>query len=184
MAKWTFEPGHTAAEFCVRHMMVTWVRGSFRDVHGTLDFDPANPLGSSVEIVIDADGLGSGETDRDAHLKGEDFLDVANHPKITYRGTTREVIGQNRFRVEGDLTLRGVTKPVDLDVTFLGRWNTPWWEDGEDKGPKLRSGFTASAEIDRTDFGVNWNGSLENEGVVVGNRVFITVDAEAVKDDT
>ena len=183
MAKWTFEPGHTAAEFSVRHMMVTWVRGSFRDVHGTLDFDRDNPLGGSVEIEIDAGGLWSGESDRDAHLKGEDFLDVENQPRITYRGTTREVIGESRFRVAGDLTLRGVTKPVELDVTWLGQWNTPWWEDGEDKGPRVRAGFTARAEIDRTDFGVSWNGSLDRGGVVVGNRVFITVDAEAVEDE-
>ena len=76
-----------------------------------------------------------------------------------------------------------MTKPVELDVTWLGQWNTPWWEDGEDKGPRVRAGFTARAEIDRTDFGVSWNGSLDRGGVVVGNRVFITVDAEAVEDE-
>ena len=180
MAKWTFEPGHTAAEFSVRHMMVTWVRGSFKDVHGTLDFDPENPTEGATEVVIDAGKIWSGETGRDDHLKNEDFLDVENHPQITFQGKTREAIGEDRFRVEGDLTIRGVTKPATLDVTYLGQWNTPWWEDGEDKGPKLRAGFKATAEINRQDFGVSWNGDLEKGGVVVGDRVFITIDAEAI----
>ena len=143
MAKWFFEPGHTAAEFCARHMMVSCVRGHFKDVHGTLEFDPENPKASKVDVTIDATRLWSGEPDRDAHLKSADFLDVANHPTITFRGSDVELLGANEGRLRGELTIRGVTRPTTLDVRYLGQWQTPWWEDGVDKGPKTRAGFVA-----------------------------------------
>ena len=182
MAKWTLEPGHSAAEFCVRHMMVTKVRGAFKDVHGTLEFDPEEPEKSSVEAVIDASGLWSGEADRDAHLRNADFLDVERHPQITFKGAEIEVDGGHDFAVTGDLAIRGVTQKATLDVRFLGQWATPWWEDGEDKGPKMRAGFVATTKINRHDFGVSWNGTLDRGGVVVGDTVEITIDAEAILD--
>src|SRR6058998_2306295 len=104
MAKWTFEPGHTAAEFCVRHMMVTYVRGHFKNVHGTLDFDPAQPEASSVEVVLDATTLWTGDPARDAHLRSSDFLDVAKHSRITFRSHGVELIGEHEYQVIGDLT--------------------------------------------------------------------------------
>ncbi len=183
MATWTLEPGHTAAEFAVRHMMVTWVRGAFKNVHGEIEFDPEKPTRGSVEIEIDAAGLWSGDDPRDDHLKSADFLDVEKHPKITYRGEIDSVIGENAFRVRGDLTLRGVTKPTVLDIDYLGQWATPWWEDGEDKGPKIRAGFQAKGEINRQDFGISWQGDLERGGVVVGDHVFLTIDVEAIRED-
>ena len=183
MATWTFEPGHTAAEFCVRHMMVTFVRGHFPDVHGSLEFDPADPKGLSVEVNIDASRIWSGEEDRDGHLRNEDFLDVANHPHITFKGDDVEVMGDHDFVVTGDLTIRGVSRRVPLKVTYLGQWPTPWWEDGEDKGPKMRAGFTAVTSINRQDFGISWDGELDRGGSVVGGTVQITVDAEAILDD-
>jgi len=180
MAKWFFEPGHTAAEFCVRHMMVTYVRGHFKNVHGTLFFDPANPRAASVEVTIDAAGIWTGEADRDAHLKSADFLDVEHHPKITFKGDRVEVIGENDAVVTGELTIREITRTVALRVHYLGQWQTPWWEDGVDKGPKTRAGFIATTTINRLDFGVSWNARLENEGLVVGTTVEITIDAEAI----
>jgi len=180
MAKWFFEPGHTAAEFCVRHMMVTFVRGHFTNVHGTLFFDPANPSAASVEVTIDAAGIWTGEADRDAHLKSADFLDVEHHPKITFKGDHVEVIGENDAVITGELTIREITRTVALRVHYLGQWQTPWWEDGVDKGPKTRAGFMATATINRLDFGVSWNARLENEGLVVGTTVEITIDAEAI----
>ena len=180
MAKWFFEPGHTAAEFCVRHMMVTLVRGHFKNVHGTLFFDPANPRAASVEVTIDAAGIWTGEADRDAHLRSADFLDVEHHPKITFTGNHVEVIGENDAVLTGELTIREITRTVALRVHSLGQWQTPWWEDGVDKGPKTRAGFMATATINRHDFGVSWNARLENEGVVVGNTIEITIDAEAI----
>ena len=180
MSKWFFEPGHTAAEFCARHMMVTDVRGHFTDIHGTLVFDPAAPAASSVEVVIDAAGIWTGEPQRDAHLKSADFLDVEKYPKITFKSDRVEMTGASDAIVTGKLTLRGVTRTVALNVHCHGQWQTPWWEDGVDKGPKTRAGFTATAAINRHDFGVSWNGALDRGGVVVGNIVEIRLDAEAV----
>ena len=180
MARWFFEPGHTAAEFRVRHMMVSWVRGHFKDIHGTLDFDPEKPQEASAEVTIDARKLWTGEPDRDAHLKSADFLDVENHPTITFRGRGVVVCGADEARLNGDLTIRGVTRPVTLDVRALGQWQTPWWEGGVDKGPKTRAGFVATTMINRQDFGVSWNSTLDRGGFVVGDDVHITLDAEAI----
>jgi len=180
MATWSFEPGHTAAEFCVRHMMVTYVRGHFKNVHGTLTFDPDNPHKIAIDVTIDAAGLSSGEPDRDDHLKSADFLDVETYPEITFKGNQAEITGAHDYMVTGELTIRGVTRPASLEVSFLGQWETPWWEGDEDKGPKTRAGFVAKAKINRHDFGVSWNSELEKGGIVVGNTVEITIDAEAI----
>ena len=180
MVKWFFEPGHTAAEFCVRHMMVTQVRGHFKNVRGTLFFDPANPSIASVEVTIDAAGIWTGEADRDAHLKSADFLDVEKHPNITFKGKQVEIVGASDAVLTGELTIRGMTRAVPLRVQYLGQWQTPWWEDGAEKGPKTRAGFVATTTINRHDFGVSWNAPLNRGGVVVGNMVEITIDAEAI----
>jgi polyisoprenoid-binding protein YceI len=180
MARWFFEPGHTAAEFRVRHMMVTWVRGHFKDVHGSLQFDPAEPQRSRMEATIDARRLWTGEPARDEHLKSADFLDVENHPTIAFSASDVELVGCNSARVRGPLTIRGVTRPVTLEVEYLGYWDTPWWEDGVDKGPKRRAGFLATTRINRHDFGVDWNSKLDRGGIVVGDEVEITIDAEAI----
>jgi polyisoprenoid-binding protein YceI len=175
MATWVFEPGHTAAEFCVRHMMVTWVRGHFKDVHGTLAFDPDNATTLSMTVEIAAQKLWTGEPQRDEHLRSADFLDVANHPAITFQSTTAERGGASDYEVTGDLTIRGVTRPVTLDLRYLGRWRTPYNEAWV-----TRVGFTGTARLDRHDFGVSWNSSMDDAGVVVGSDVLITVDVEAI----
>jgi polyisoprenoid-binding protein YceI len=180
MAEWFFEPGHTAAAFCVRHMMVTYVRGHFKNVRGTLFFDPANPGATRVEVTIDTSRLWTGEPDRDAHLKSPDFLDVEKHPTIVFKGNQVELTGATDAVLIGNLTIRGVTRTVPLRVQYLGQWQTPWWEDGVDKGPKARAGFVATTTINRHDFGVSWNAPLERGGVVVGSTVEITIDAEAI----
>ena len=187
MPEWTFEPGHTAAEFRARHMMVAYVRGSFKNVRGTLSFDPVNPRLSSVKAIIDAAEIWTGDHDRDVHLRAPDFLDVESHPQMTFKGDRVELIGDHDYLVTGDLTIRGVTHEVPLRVRYLGMWPTPWWEevDGEwvDKGPKVRAGFLAETEISRRDFGVSWNDKIDKGGVVVGDTVYITIDAEAVVDE-
>ena len=187
MPKWTFEPGHTAAAFRARHMMVAWVRGAFTKVNGTLEFDPADPKLSSVEVVIETTGIWTGDDDRDVHLRGPDFLDVESHPQMTFKGDRVELIGDHDYLVTGDLTLRGTTREVPLRVRYLGTWPTPWWEevDGEwvNQGPKLRAGFLAEAEINRHDFGVSWNDKIDRGGVIVGDTVYITIDAEAILDE-
>ena len=180
MAVWRFEPGHTAAEFCVRHMMVAWVRGCFKNIEGKLEFNPDSPMDFSVSAEIDAASLWSGDADRDDHLRDGDFLDVENHPKILFAGNTVRLTSANEFKVTGDLTIRGVTRTITLDMRYLGQWDTPFWEDGVDKGPLQRAGFVAEATLNRHDFGVSWNGTMERGGVVVGDDVLITIDIEAL----
>ncbi len=182
MARWTFEPGHTSAEFSVRHMMVTQVRGHFKNVRGWMELDDADPLRGTVEIHIDARGVWTGEPERDAHLRSVDFLDVEHHPEIRFSGRVASLVGPGEYKVTGELTVRGTSRAVVLDARRTGEWATPWWEGGVDRGPKQRAGFVATARIDRRDFGVSWNASLEKGGVVVGVEVEITVDAEAIRD--
>lgn len=160
--------------------MVTYVRGHFKNIHGTLEFDAAQSTLSRVEAVIETRELWTGEPSRDAHLKSADFLDVEHFPQITFVGTQVRLRGPNDGVVLGDLTIRGVTRPVEMEVHYLGQWQTPWWEDGVDRGPKTRAGFLATTRINRHDFGVSWNGTLDGGGVVVGDDVAITIDAEAI----
>lgn len=175
MATWVFEPGHTAAVFCVRHMMVTWVRGHFKDIHGSLEFDPDNPTTLALQATIAAEKLWTGEPQRDSHLRSADFLDVAHHPTITFQSTKAERTGASDYAVTGDLTIRGVTRPVTLDLHYLGRWRTPYNE-----ARVTRVGFTGQTSLNRHDFGVSWDSSMENAGRVVGTEVLITVDGEAI----
>ena len=183
MAKWTFEPGHTAAEFRARHMMVTYVRGHFKNVHGALEFNPERPSNSSVEVRIDASTIWTGVKERDDHLRSADFLDVGNYPQIIFTGNQVEVKGEHDYGVTGDLTIRGITQKVCLNVRHLGQWETPWWEDGVNKGPKTRAGFLATTKINRQDFGVSWQDTMDRGGIVVGNEIDITIDVEAVLED-
>ena len=180
MATWTFEPGHTAAEFSVRHMMVSHVRGHFKNVRGSLTFNPENLQDFSMAVTIDAKEIWTGDSDRDGHLRSADFLDVDNYPEITFSGDQVEIDGPHDYTVTGDLTIRGITHQVVLAVRFLGQWETPWWEGDEDKGPKTRAGFVATTRINRHDFSVSWNDTLEKGGIVVGDWVDITIDAEAI----
>jgi polyisoprenoid-binding protein YceI len=161
-------------------MMVTYVRGHFKNIHGTLEFDAAQSTLSRVEAVIETRELWTGEPSRDGHLKSADFLDVEHFPQITFVGTQVRLRGPNDGVVLGDLTIRGVTRPVEMEVHYLGQWQTPWWEDGVDRGPKTRAGFLATTRINRHDFGASWNDTLDRGGVVVGDDVAITIDAEAI----
>jgi polyisoprenoid-binding protein YceI len=179
---WTFEPGHTEAGFRARHMMITWVHGLFKDVHGKLDLDWEHPLTASFSGEIDATKLWTGEPDRDAHLRSADFFDVENHPKITFAGRLTDRTGDIDFKAQADLTIRGVTRPVMMDVAYLGRWKTPFWVGDENKGTLTRIGFEAKTRIDRRDFGVSWQDKIPDGGVVVSNEIEITLDVEAILD--
>jgi polyisoprenoid-binding protein YceI len=175
MARWVFNEAHTAAEFCARHMMITYVRGHFKNLQGTLEFDADDPERAWTEVSIDGATLWSGEPERDEHLRSEDFLDVARHPRIRFRSTRVEPVARNEFRVTGDLAIRGVTRPVSLDVRYLGQCRSPFDD--------TRVGFTATTRINRHDFGVSWNAELRDAGVVVGDDVLITIDVEAERPD-
>ena len=180
MPKWIFEPGHTAVEFQARHMMVCWVRGHFKDVHGSLDFDPSRPALSAVEATIDAKKLWSGEPQRDNHLKSADFIDADKHSTITFKSTACQCVGASDFKVNGTLTIRGISRPVDLHLHYTGQWRTPYWTDAGDARPITRIGFVGEARINRYDFQVSWNGQLENGGIIVSDEVVIRVDVEAL----
>jgi len=180
MPTWVFEPGHTAAEFRARHMMVSWVRGHFKDVHGSLEFDPDNPAQLAIETIIQVHKLWTGEPQRDDHLRSSDFLDVGQHPTITFKSTSSKYLGANDYEVSGELTIRGISRPVVLAMHYLGKWSTPYWTDAGDAGPITRVGFVGEARINRQDFRVSWNGQLENGGVIVSDEVLIKVDVEAM----
>jgi polyisoprenoid-binding protein YceI len=175
-----FEPGHTEAEFRARHMMVTWVRGFFKDIHGTLDFNLDDCLATTFAGKIDATKLWTGEPERDEHLRSADFFDVANHPEIPFSGQINERIGDNDFKGEAELTIRGNSGTVPLDVSFLGEWQTPWWDGDENKGEMHRIGFEATGRLNRHDFGVSWQDELPGGGVVVSNWIDLTLDVEAI----
>jgi polyisoprenoid-binding protein YceI len=156
-------------------MMVTWVRGHFKDIHGSLEFDPDDPVTLSMQVTIAARNLWTGEPQRDDHLRSADFLDVVNHPTITFQSTKAERIGASDYAVSGELTIRGKTHSISLDLHYLGQWSTPYNE-----ARVTRVGFTGKTRLDRHDFGVSWNRSMENAGLVVGTEVRITVDVEAI----
>jgi len=180
VARWIIEPGHSEAEFRVRHMMVTWVRGLFKDIHGTLELDLDRCLEATFQGEIDAAGIWTGQTERDAHLRTADFLDVENHPKMTFKGRFTERTADTAFKGSVEVAIRGVARTVPLDVTYLGEWKTPFWVGEENKGDMRRIGFEASARLNRHDFGVSWQDELPGGGVVVGNEIELMLDVEAI----
>ena len=173
---WQIDPAHTTIEFAVKHMMFTTVRGRFKKFTGTIRVDEQNPDRSGVEVEIEAASIDTGEADRDAHLRSADFLDTDRHPKMIFRskrvdGAMKK--GGDRFKVAGELEIRGQTLPVTLDATFEGVGQDPWG--------KQRAGFSARTEIDRREWGLRWNQALEAGGVLVGHAVKIEIEAQAVK---
>ena len=183
MRSWSFEPGHTAAEFTARHMMVTWVRGAFKDVHGRVHFDLDACMETTFEGTIDATKLWTGEPTRDAHLRSADFFDVDNHPRISFAGRFTDRVGHTHFRGVSDLTIRGNTNEVPLEILYLGEWTTPYWEGDENKGEMTRIGFELAGKVNRQDFGVSWNDALAGGGVVASNEIGLKIDVEAILDD-
>ena len=175
---WQLDPAHTSIEFAVKHMMFTTVRGRFKAFTGSVHIDERNPDQSRVEVTIDAESIDSGVPDRDAHLRSADFLDVEHYPKILFRTTRVDGAHQeegDRFKVAGELEIRGSAMPVTLDATFEGLGTDPWG--------KQRAGFAARTEIDRREWGLRWNQALETGGILVGNSVRIEIEAQAVKQE-
>jgi len=180
MTTWILEPGHTEVEFRAMHMMVTWVRGLFKDIHGRLEFDWDSCLESTFEGEIDATKIWTGEPDRDEHLRSADFFAVEAHPLITFNGRLTERTGDTEFKAEADVTIRGVTRTVPLEVSYLGQWETPFWVGDENRGTLRRMGFQGRARVNRHDFGVSWQDELPGGGRVVSDEVELVLDAEAI----
>jgi len=179
LTAWQIDASHSSVEFAVTHMMFTTVRGRFKKLTGTILVNDDNPDRSSVEVEIDATSIDTGAPDRDQHLRSADFLDVENFPTIVFQ--SKRIEGAHakpgyRFRVGGNLTIRGRSVFVTLDATFNGVGKDPWGH--------LRAGFNASTEIDRRDWGLEWNQALETGGVLVGHTVKVQVDVEAVQEAT
>ncbi len=172
---WQLDTAHTGVQFKVRHLMVSYVRGDFEKISGTIVYDEQDVSKSSADIVIEAASINTRVAKRDDHLRSPDFLDVANHPVITFKSRKVEKAGDGILKMTGDLTIRGVTREVVLDV----EGPTPAIKDLQGK---TRVGGSASAKIDRKDFGLTWNKAIETGGVVVGDEVEITIDVELVKD--
>ncbi len=173
MATWNIDTAHSGIHFTVRHMVISKVRGAFERWQGSLDFDEKQPERSKVSVRIDAASIDTREEKRDAHLRSADFFDVARHPELRFESTKVEKLGGERYRVAGDLTIRGVTKPVTLETELLGGGKDPWGNQ--------RIGFSAHTKINRKDFGLSWNQALEAGGVLVGENVEIALDVQAVK---
>ncbi len=168
---WVIDPTHTEIGFSIRHLMVSKVKGRFGTFSGTL-VTAENPLESSVEAQIDLSSIDTGNADRDAHVRSADFFDVEQHTKMTYRSTGVHAEGDG-FVVDGELSLRNVTRAVPLHLEINGfQASTPFGD--------TRAGFTATAEIDRSEFGIAFNAPLEGGGVVLGNKIQITLEIEAV----
>jgi polyisoprenoid-binding protein YceI len=175
MAKesWKFDPVHSNVGFSARHLMVAKVRGYFASWSGTLEIDEENPGASKVDVSIDAASIDTKEADRDKHLKSPDFLEVEKFPHITFKSTKVERKSKSDLVVTGDLTIRDTTRSVTLDVEYAGRAKDPW--GGE------RVGFSATTSINRKDYGLVWNVALETGGFLVGDKIDIALEIEAIK---
>lgn len=173
-ATYTIEPSHSSAHFKVRHLMIANVRGEFSKVSGTVVADPSNPAASSITAEIDVNSINTREPDRDKHLKSADFLDAANYPTIKFQSTKIEPDGPEGYQVTGDLTIRGNTRPVVLNVTGP----TP---EIKDPWGYTRRGAEGVAKISREDFGLKYNPVLEGGGFMIGDQVEISIEVELVK---
>jgi polyisoprenoid-binding protein YceI len=171
---WQIDPQHSAAQFSVRHLAISTVRGGFSNVNGTVNFDDKDFSKSSVDVTIDVSTVDTREPNRDKDLKSDKFFDLANYPTMTFKSKKVEQAGRGKLKITGDLTIRGVTKEVVLDVDGpTAAVKDPWGNQ--------RAAVSATTKINRQDFGVKWNATMDNGGVVVGDEVSITIDAEMVQ---
>lgn len=170
---WAIDPSHTTVGFSARHAMVTKVRGQFTDVSGNIVIDSDNPGSSSTSVVLKTASIDTRSQQRDEHLRSGDFLEVEKFPEITFVSTGVKEKSEGEFVLAGDLTVRGVTRPLELEVNYVGVSPDPWGG--------TRIGFEAHTEISRKDFDLTWNVALETGGVLVSDKIRIDIDVEAVK---
>lgn len=170
---WKIDPSHTTVEFVAKHMMITNVRGKFPEVEGTIVYNEQDITKSSVEATIQVATVTTGSEARDNHLRSGDFFLIEEYPTITFKSTRIEPKSEDEYNVTGDLTIRGVTKEVTLNTTFEGRNVSPWGAQA--------IGFAATTTINRKDFGVNWNVAMETGGVLVGDKIKLDLNIEAIQ---
>lgn len=169
---WQIDRSHSDIFFTVRHMVISKVRGRFQKWDGTLVYDEENPANSKIDITIDAASIDTNEPKRDAHLRSADFLNAEQHPNLTFKSTKVTPKGTDKFQVDGELTIRNVTKPVTLEVEHLGKAKDPWGQ--------TKVLFSGKVTIHREDFGATWNQALEAGGVLVGKNVDIDIELQAI----
>jgi polyisoprenoid-binding protein YceI len=170
---YTIDPTHSEIAFSVRHAMVTTVRGQFTEYDGKLQLDGANPAASTAELTIKVVSIDTNQEQRDGHLRTGDFFDAESHPEITFTSTAAEQVDAETYRLTGDLTIKGTTKPVSIDFTFNGA--------AKDLYGNERVGFEGSTTINRTDWGLSYNAALETGGVLIGEKVKLSFDISAIK---
>lgn len=170
---WQTDYSHSTIEFSVRHMMLSKVRGRFEKFSVTVNADEDNVADSTVDVQIEAASINTKDEKRDGHLTSPDFLDVANYPNLTFTSTRLVRSSEDQAKLYGDLTIRGVTKPVVLDVEYQGQAKSPWGT--------TNAGFTATTRINRREWDLTWNVALETGGVLVGDEITISIDLELVK---
>jgi polyisoprenoid-binding protein YceI len=170
---WQIDPAHSNASFSIRHLMISNVRGEFGKVTGTINWDDTDVSKSTAEATIDTTTINTHEPKRDEDLKSPNFFDVAKYPTITFKSTTVKKVGPDRLSITGDLTMHGVTKPVTLDATYTHELKDPWGN--------TRRGASARTKLNRKDFDLKYNKTLESGGVVVGDEVDVTLDLELIK---
>jgi polyisoprenoid-binding protein YceI len=171
---YTIDPGHSRVGFVARHAMVTKVRGGFNEFAGSFTIDADDPAASTAELTIEAASIDTRNADRDAHLRSNDFFAMEQHPQLTFVSTAVEQRGETDYRVTGDLTLRGVTRPVTIDLEFTGAAVDPWGN--------TRVGFEGRTQVNRKDWGLNWNAALEAGGVLVSEKVTLEFEISATRD--
>ncbi|KUH38444.1 MULTISPECIES: YceI family protein [Streptomyces] len=170
---YTIDPAHSTLGFTARHAMVTNVRGAFADHEGSLVLDGSDPSASSASIDVRIASVDTGNADRDAHLRGADFFDAEAFPLMTFRSTAAEALGGDDYRITGDLTIKGVTRQVAIDLEFNGAAKDPFGNE--------RVGFEGKAEILRSDWGLTWNAALETGGVLVSDKIKLTFEISAIR---
>ncbi len=171
--EWQIDHAHSGISFTVRHLLVSKVRGRFTKWTGKLRFDEENPAASSVEVAIEANSVDTAEQQRDGHLRSGDFLDSEKFPHLTFKSTRVQRVKDDTYEVTGDLTIRGVTRPVLLAVEYGGVMKDPWGNE--------RAGFTARTAVERKEFGITFNQVLDHGGLALGEKVSIEIDVEATK---
>jgi len=171
---WNIDPAHSSAEFKVKHMMISNVKGTFSGLKGVLTLDEADPANSTVKASVDVSTVNTGDPQRDGHLKSADFFDTEKYPEMVFKATGVKVTGPGEHAVSGDLTLHGVTKPVTFAVDGPSL-------PGKDPWGNTKIGLTATTKINRKDFGLGWNSALETGGVLVGEDVTITLEVQFIK---
>jgi polyisoprenoid-binding protein YceI len=171
--KWGIDPNHSEISFKARHLMITNVKGVFNEFGANIETEGENFITSDIDFWLNPASINTGAADRDTHLKSADFFDVENHSKIAFAGKSVEKVDESNFKLNGDLTIKGITKPVKLDVEFNGVMKDPWGNQ--------KAGYTLNGKINRKDWGLNWNAALEAGGVLVSEEIKINCDVQLIK---